>query len=89
MERTQKKKHAFCYKYNLKLICKTEEQLKKQMPTVRTFNDDIHMEFRLDKCTKTVFKNGKLVHSQNLMTDINREILEQGKACKYLWTGES
>jgi hypothetical protein len=40
----------------------------------RTFSDDIHMEFRLDKCAKTVLKKGKLVHSKNLMIDISREI---------------
>lgn len=52
----------------------------------RTFSDDIHMEFRLDKCAKTVLKKGKLVHSKNLMIDISREIKVQGKTCKYLWT---
>jgi hypothetical protein len=38
------------------------------------------MEFGLDKCEKIVFKNGQLVHLQNLVVDINREIqeLEQG-----------
>jgi hypothetical protein len=34
----------------------------------------------------TVFKKGKLVHSQNVVIDINREIqeLEQGKMKEYL-----
>jgi len=49
--------------------------------TVKTFSDDIHMEFGLEKCAKIAFKRGKLVHSQNLVIDINRDIqeLEQGK----------
>jgi hypothetical protein len=49
--------------------------------TVKNFSDDIHMEFGLEKCTKITFKRGKLIQSQNLLTDINREIqeLEQGK----------
>jgi hypothetical protein len=49
------------------------------------------MEFGLDKCEKTVFKNEKLVHSQNLVVDINREIqeLEQGKTYKYLGIEET
>jgi hypothetical protein len=49
------------------------------------------MAFRLDKCAKTVLKKGKLVHLQNLMLDINRDIqeLEQGKKHKYLGTEES
>jgi hypothetical protein len=43
------------------------------------------MEFGLDKCAKIVFKR-KLVHLQNLVVDINREIqeLEQRKTYKYL-----
>jgi len=47
--------------------------------------------FGLDKCQKTVLKRGKLVHSQNLILDFNREIqeLEQGIACKYLGIEEN
>ena len=43
------------------------------------------MEFGLDKCAKLVFKEGRLVHLQNLVIGINREIqeLEQGKTYKY------
>jgi len=49
------------------------------------------MEFGLGKCAKIAFKRGKLVHLQNLVTDINREIQEQeqGNTYKYLGTGES
>jgi hypothetical protein len=34
---------------DLKLLAKTEEEVQKQMQTVRSFSDDIHMEFGLDK----------------------------------------
>jgi len=39
------------------------------------------MEFGLEKCAKIAFKIHKLVHFQNIVIDINREIqeLEQGK----------
>ena len=49
------------------------------------------MEFGLEKCAKIAFKRGKLVHLQNLVIDINREIqeLEQGKTYKYLGIEES
>ena len=49
------------------------------------------MEFGLEKCAKIPFKRGKLVHSQNLVLDINTEIqdLEQGKTYKYLGIDES
>ena len=65
---------------DLKLIAKSEEELQKQIKTVKTFSDDIHMEYGLENCAKIAFKRGKLVHSQNLVIDINREIqeLEQG-----------
>jgi hypothetical protein len=41
----------------LKLLGKPEE-LQKQIQTVTTFRDDIHMESGLDKCAKVVFKKG-------------------------------
>jgi len=41
---------------NLKLIAKSEEELQIQMQTVKTFSDDIHMEFGLEKCAKIAFK---------------------------------
>ena len=60
------------------------------MQVVRNFCDDIHMEFWLDKCAKNVLKKVKLVHSQNLILDFNREMqeLKQGKTHKYLGTGK-
>jgi len=49
------------------------------------------MESGLEKSAKIAFKRGKLVHSQNIVIDITREIqeLEQGKTYKYLGTAES
>ena len=65
----------------MKLIAKSEEELQKQIQTVKTFSDDIDMEFGLEKCSKITLKRGKLTHLQNLVIDTNREIqeLEQGK----------
>jgi hypothetical protein len=76
---------------DLKLIAKSEEELQKQIRTVKTFSNDIHMEFGLQKCAKITFKRGKLTHSQNLVTDISTEIqgLQQGKTYKYLGTEEN
>lgn len=66
--------HLF-YMQDLKLMGKTEEELQKQMRTFWNFSDDdIHMEFRLDMCAKIVLKKGKLIHLQNLILDIIREI---------------
>ena len=76
---------------DLKLTAKSEEELQKQIQTVKTFSDDIDMEFGLEKCDKIAFKRGKLVHSKNLVIDIKRAIqeLEQGKTYKYLGIEES
>jgi hypothetical protein len=88
---TKTKISHLLYMDDLKLLGKSEEGLQKQIQTVTTFSDDIHMEFGLDRCAKVVFKNGKLVHSQNLVVGINREIqeLEEGKTYKFLGTEES
>ena len=88
---TKTKISHLLYMGDLKLIAKSEEEFKKETQTVKTFSDDIHMEFRLEKCAKIAFKRGKLYHSQNLVIDINREIqeLEQGKTYSYLGTEES
>jgi len=68
---TKTKISHLLYMDDLKLIAKSEEELQKQIQTVKTFSDDIHMEFGLDKCSKITFKRGKLTHSQSLVIDIN------------------
>jgi len=76
---------------DMKLIAKSEEELQKQIQTVKTFSDDIHMEFGLEKRAKIAFRRDEPVHSQNLVININREIqeLEEGKTWKYLGIEES
>jgi len=88
---TKTKISHLLYMDDLKLIAKSEEELPKQIQTAKIFSDDIHMEFGLEKCAKIAFKRGKLVHLQNLVIVINREIqeLEQGKSYKYLGIEES
>jgi len=73
---TKTKISHLLYMDDLKLITKSEEGLQKQTQTVKKFSGDIHMEFGLEKCAKIVFKRGKIVRSQNLVIDINREIQE-------------
>ena len=77
----QRQKCHLLYTDDLKLIAKSEEQLQKPIQTLKTFSDDINTEFGLENCAKISFKRGNLVHSQNLVIDINREIqeLEQRK----------
>ena len=58
---------------DLKLIAKSEEEHQKQIQTVKTFSDDINVEFGLEKCAKITFKRGKLTHLQNLVIDTNEK----------------
>ena len=78
---TKMKISHLLYMDDLKLIAKSEEELQKQIQTVKTFSDDIHMESGLEKGAKITFKRSKIIQSQNLVEDVTREIqeLEQGK----------
>jgi len=73
-QRTKIKISHLLYIDDLKVTAKSEEEIQKQIQIVKTFSDDILMEFGLEKCPKITFKGGKLTHSQNLVIDINREI---------------
>jgi len=75
------------YMDDLKLIAKSDEELQKQIQTVKTFSDDIRMEFGLEKYAKIAFKRGKLVHWQNLVISINREIQELEQEKTYSTSG--
>jgi hypothetical protein len=44
---TKTKISHLLYTDDLKLIAKSEEELQRQIQTVKTFSDDIHMEFGL------------------------------------------
>ena len=50
---------------DLKLIAKSEEEIKKQIQIFKKFSDVINMEFGIEKCAKIRFKRGKLTHLQN------------------------
>jgi hypothetical protein len=66
---------------DLQLIGNRQEELQKQTQEVRAFSDDIHIEFGLDKCAKTVLKTRKLVQSHNLILDftVKYKSLKRGK----------
>jgi hypothetical protein len=59
---TKTKISHLLYMADLKLTAKSEEEIQKQIQTVKNFSDDIHMEFGLNKCVKIIFKRGKLTH---------------------------
>ena len=45
---------------NLKLYGKNDKEFDELLCTVKTFSDDIGMEFSLDKCAKAIFVRGRL-----------------------------
>ena len=46
--------------------------VKRDLPAFRTISDEIHTKFGLDKYAQIVLKDGKLIHFQNSIVDINR-----------------
>jgi hypothetical protein len=61
------------YVDNLKLLGKTEEDLRRQLQTAEAVSGDIHMEFVRNSCANIVLKKGKLFPSTNLIIGIFRD----------------
>jgi hypothetical protein len=61
----------------LKLFPRDETKLQQKM-NVKTFSDDIQMEFGLDKCATAVFKHGKLTKTQSLSLHNLTAIMNMG-----------
>ena len=49
---TKTKISQLLYMDDLKLTAKSEEELRKQIQTVKTFSNDIHMDLGLEKCCR-------------------------------------
>ena len=56
---------------NLKLYKKNYDNSKGLLSIVKSFRDDIEMQFSLYKCAKVTFKKDLLVNSKNITLDIN------------------
>ena len=70
---------------DLKMPAKNEDQIDNLENTVRTFSEEIKMEFGLPKCGVLIMKRGKVVKSNGIsMSDENmmKNIEESGY--KYL-----
>ena len=50
-------------------------QLQQEMAIVKTFSDNIRMDFGPDKCSTAVFKYGKLPKSQNISLN-NKTVIQ-------------
>ena len=81
--------HLF-YMDDLKLFAKNDQQLPGLLNIVKQFNDDIRMEFGLDKCAKAKFFRGKLLKAKNITLDTITIIkdLEPDDNYKYLGVTE-
>ena len=60
--------HLF-YMDDLKLYSKSDNQLEGLLSTVKTFSDDIKMQFGLEKCAKATFVRGKLTKTSHVKLD--------------------
>ena len=79
-----------CYMDDLKTYAKSDSQQAGLLNTVKTFSNDIKMEFGLDKCAKATFKRGKLTETFDLQLDTDTCIkeLDQENTYKYLGVDE-
>ena len=68
--------------YDLKLYSRNEKELDSLVQTIRIFNEDIGMEFDIEKCAMLVIEKGKIVKSVVIE-------LPDGKVIKSLQEGES
>jgi hypothetical protein len=76
---------------DLKLTGRSEEELRNEIKIVKTFSDDIKMNFGLEKCARISLKNGTIYAKQHIGNTVENEIkeLEPMKAYKYLVVEEN
>ena len=75
---------------DLKTFARDDNQQTGLLTTVKTFSDDIKMEFGLDKCAKATFKRGNLTKTNNTDLDTSTTIkeIDQEGTYKYLGVNE-
>ncbi len=78
------------YMDEMKTFVKDDNQQAGLLTIVKTFSDDIKMEFGLEKCAKAIFKRGQLIQITNIDLDIDTAIkdIEQEGTYKYLGVNE-
>lgn len=79
------------YMDDLKLLGKSEEELRDEIKIVKTFSSDIKMEFGLEKCARISIKKGKVQRKEHVENTGENEIneLETNGAYKYLGIEEN
>ena len=89
MGTTPQTSHLF-YMDDLKNYTKNDDEKKGLLRTIKSFSDDIGMEFGWDKCAKATFKRGRLADdSSNMELDVNTVIQNLEKKGNYKHLGVS
>lgn len=67
-----------------------DEQFKNMLDIVKTFSDDITMEFGLEQCATATFFNGRLMETSNIVLNQDTTIkdLDQEGTYKHIGINE-
>ena len=86
LSRTQEKINHLMKMNDIKLLAKNEKELETLIQVVRTYSQDIGMEFGIEKCAILVMKSGKrhLTDGMELPSQDKIRTLEEKKTFKYL-----
>ena len=74
------------YRGDIKLFAKNKKESENLIYAVRTYSQDIGMEFGREKCALLIMKNGKLHMTERLQLPNQEKIktLREKETCKYL-----
>jgi len=88
---TERKISHLLYMDDLKLLGRSENDLKNEMKIVQTISKDINMKFGLEKCARICLKRGSLLSKMQVGSTFENDIkeLDPRKAYKYLGIEES
>jgi hypothetical protein len=88
---TERKINHLLYIDDLKLIERSEEELRNEIKIVKTFSNDIKMKFGLEKCARISLRNGTVYRKEHIGNTMENEIkeLEPMKVYKYLGAAEN
>ena len=70
---------------DIKLFAKNEKELETLIHAVRIYNQDIGMEFGIEKCAMLLMKSGKqhMTDRMELPHHVKIRTLEGNETCKY------
>ena len=86
LSRSQEKVNHLMYMDDTKLFSKNEKELETLIHAVRIYNQDIGMEFGIEKCAMLVMKSGKwqLTDGMELPNQEKIRTLGENETYKYL-----